>query len=77
MNPVLQLVLELIAGITAIANGATAVREPSPAQMRVIQQDDPNIAVVTEYESPRWRCTFKDEPCYIIIYRDLTIELGP
>ena len=59
----------LIALLTAAGNGATNAR---PAEIPT----DSGILAAVEYTAPQCP-TFEDEACYVIVYADLTVEVGP
>lgn len=63
----LVIVQVLIAILTAFGHGATAVQ---------FAPDAVPGAIVVEYTAPSCP-TFADEPCYVIVSPDLTVEVGP
>jgi hypothetical protein len=81
-----SVILAYIIGILiAIGHGATAIGTPPPDVQAIYQEngytsDNPAeqkpIEVIVEYTAPGCGA-MNDEPCYVIIYTDGTIEVGP
>lgn len=69
----MTLVAIIIAIATALSHGATALRAPDGADDYAA---DTSIAVIVEWTGPHCGA-FDDEPCYVIVYRDMTTDVGP